>query len=660
MWIELEFVRVGAEIRLIARGSRGEQTAPLSLTPDIDVDSLTRFASAVRGAALRSRSLLPDLLEKAHALHRGVLGPAIEPLRARLAEAAGGPLLLRLVLPDADLAAVPWEAICKPGEALGFLASSPDLLPVRSVITTEPWQPRTVRGALRVLPIAPNGDASLEVLTSALADQVAAGAIELLDPVKDLAASATALFDRLRREPIPHVLHFLGHGGHDKGVPVVRLADDDDGEETWLPVELLAQQLKASFGDFLRLIVLECCEGARPSAFASAAELLAKAGADAVVAYLWPVKANVARACSTAFYRALAGADQGKGNVAVSMNEARRALLGAFERSAEAFSPVVYLRGPDGVLFDFKGRKIAPPAPATAMRSAPGGMPPAFTRLLAKPFTLVLGDRFKDQRSALTSFRDKLHKELIKVSVPVGSQMSMSALAQRFAMHRGAGKLGAEFQRAFRGGAPPPPFIDAVASFIGPGVHVTLLRHPWFEIGLAEQQPDRTIYVIQPNEKGTLMLRREAGASDWEDLDAPPAAFDPDEDILLFRPFGGYTPEHIFARPYLTEDDYVHGLGKLTEALPCDLADVALSTLSFRPVLFIGLSMHTIQHRMLLHQFYPRGVPSGSLAVLDPEEAERGLWERGAGLPGNDEGVDVIESTVEEIVNARRDLGGAP
>lgn len=68
-------------------------------------------------------------------------------------------------------------------------------------------------------------------------------------------------------------------------------------------MELLAQQLKASLRGLLRLIVLEACEGARPGPFASAAETLVRAGADAV-AHLWPVKADVARACSAELYRA--------------------------------------------------------------------------------------------------------------------------------------------------------------------------------------------------------------------------------------------------------------------------------------------------------------------------------------------------------------------
>src|SRR5262249_62192338 len=60
----------------------------------------------------------------------------------------------------------------------------------------------------------------------------------------------------------------------------------------------LGRELAESFCEDLRLVILEACEGAKAGAFGSAAEILAKAGADAVVAHLWPVKADTARTCS--------------------------------------------------------------------------------------------------------------------------------------------------------------------------------------------------------------------------------------------------------------------------------------------------------------------------------------------------------------------------
>ena len=203
-----------------------------------------------------------------------------------------------------------------------------------------------------------------------------------------------------RREPVPHVLHFIGHGGLENGHPVLRLADDADGNETWLPVELLAQQLEANLGGVLRLIVLEACEGAHPGVFASAAEILARAGADAVAAHLWPIRADVARVFSKQLYRALAGSDRGRGDIANAMNEARRAILGSFETSAEAFSPVVYLRGPDGVIFTFDDRHIVAPRPFTApppevamLPEIAGNEGQSFTPVAGTPWSLVGSER---------------------------------------------------------------------------------------------------------------------------------------------------------------------------------------------------------------------------------------------------------------------------
>jgi hypothetical protein len=652
VWMEIHFDRAGAEVRVTARGSRGEQTAPLPLGADLTAAHLGSFAAAVQAKAARGRPL-GALLEQAQAIHRAVVREGIHEVRARLGEAAASaPLLLRLQIHDAELKAVPWEALCGPGEAMGFWASAPDLLPVRSVITLDPWQPREVRGALRVLALAPSGGASLAVLKDALADRIASGEVEWLPPIEGPAAGLRTLFERLRREPTPHVLHFLGHGGMQAGVPVLRLADNADGEEQWLAVELLADQLKMSFGGFLRLVVLEACEGARAGAFGSAAEILAKAGADAVVAHLWPVKADVGRLCSEQLYRALAGGGKGQGDIAQSLNEARRAILGAFEGSAEAFSPVVYLRGPDGVLFDFKGRKVAPAAPQRTVTEASRGIEPALVRLVRGPFALLLGDRWKGERAALAGFRDKLHQELAKLSVPASPELPMSALTQRFALRRGADKLGVEFQKAFRSSAAIPPVVVALSRLIGPGVHTTLLRSPWLEQALAEQQPERTIYAIQPGEEGARVLRRQAHG-DWEELEAPPASIDLEQEIVLLRLYRGYTPEQVFTRPLLTEDDYLFGLRELEGSLPRDLANAILGTLSYRPALFVGLSMLTWHHRMLLHRLYPRGIPRGSLSLIEPADAERELWEKGLGLPGKGEvgGVEVVEADTEALVS---------
>jgi hypothetical protein len=246
IWMDLSIDRVGDELRVRARGSRGEETSSRPLGAGRGAAAMLDFGASVREAAARRKPLGAAPLAEAQAVHEALREGDVGVLHDRLCEAAGGPLLVRLMI-HRELQGVPWEALCKPGEALGFWGSSADRLVVRGVTTTKPWEPPEVKGAVRVLAIAPTGESSLWALKDALADRIAKGEVEWLDPLVGPAARNPWLFDRLRRDPIPHVLHFVGHGGVDeKGLPVLRLADDEDGEETCLPVELLAQQVEAS------------------------------------------------------------------------------------------------------------------------------------------------------------------------------------------------------------------------------------------------------------------------------------------------------------------------------------------------------------------------------------------------------------------------------
>jgi hypothetical protein len=209
---------------------------------------------------------------------------------------------------------------------------------------------------VRVLAIAPGSDpGALRVLREALGAAIDEGEVEWLDPIAGPDVGAKLLFDRLRSGKRPHVVHWLGHGGLDPSKrPVLRLADDPDRDEqdgqVWVLAEDIARELSAGFKNDLRLIVLESCQGAAPGVLGSAAEIFSRAGADAVVAHLWPVMADAARACSTTFYRALTRAEHEKGDVAAGVAAARRTVL-VDRDSAEAFSPVLFLRRPESVLF---------------------------------------------------------------------------------------------------------------------------------------------------------------------------------------------------------------------------------------------------------------------------------------------------------------------
>lgn len=653
--MEIEIEAAGADIRASGRHGDVEKTPWRALGKS--TSDFTSFAAAVSTLAASGKPLPPDLRNTAQSLQTAVLQRDIDALRARLAGDGQKPVLLRLALPPGELQDVPWEALCAPDQAMGFWATSPDVFPVRGVTTTEPLPPREIRGALSVLAVAPDGGRSLDALKLALDQRINAGEIEWLPPITGPDATVTTLFNRLNSgRTNPNVIHFLCHGGQKDGVAAVRLAGREEDSATWLSVELLAQQLKSSLRGFLRLILLESCEGARSSSFASAAEILARAGADAVVAHLWPVKADVARACSENLYRALTSDGPTQGDIAASMNQARRALLGSFDASAEAFSPIIYLRSPTGLLFEFKRKPGAPTqAPAsstTAPKSTSKALDPVALELLRQSFSLVLGDRTEEQIAAESGFRDRLREALTQAAVPAPPDLPLATLAQRFVMHNGTDSLNEEFQSAFTGESDgPPPFLDGIAKGLGAGPHITLLRLPWLEQAVAKAQPNRMIYVIQLGGGRVTLRTREPGGA-WKKLERPPSSFDMQKEMVLLRLYGGYLPPRlIFSQPLLTEDDYIQGLREL-ESLPRDLTNQILSALFSRRALFLNISLYSSNHRLLLHTFYPQGVPRGSVAVLDPKDPERELWGKGVGMPGKNEGVDVVRSTADNLAAA--------
>jgi CHAT domain-containing protein len=652
-WLEIAIERDGAEVRVRATGSRGEQTAPHSLGPEFTIDQLSLFAQQVSTAASLQQPL-GDTLHQAQRLYQALFKEGVRDVMVRLGEVErGGPLLVRLMLAgDVALQAFPWEALCAPETMLGFLGNSTDVFLARGVPSKEPLPPREVRGAVRVLAIAPSGGSSFTGLQVAFAERIAAGEVEWQSPLLGPRARFSQIAAQLKRGLPPHIIHFLGHGSVDaNGVPLLRMADED-GEERWIPVELLAQQLKDGFRKSLRLIVLEACEQARPGALASAAEWLVRNGADAVIAHLWPVKTDIAQVCSRVFYQTLTGAASRRGDVAFSLNEARRTVLERFQQSAEAFSPVLYLSGHDSVLFDFRVQRIAPPPPSASVPRA--DVPaPALEKLLRQPFTLVLGDRWKDERGVMDSFRERLRQALIQEVGSIPEGLTLTTLAQYYALHFEEQNLDREFRRVFGHAAASLPLIGVLARKLKPGVHITLQWLPVLEMALAEQRPELTLYVIQPPRPGgtlVTVMRREGGGTHWDPVLQIPEVLDPEEDLIVLRLYCGSLPPDDITRPLLTEDDYLLGLNELKTMLKPDLAASLMGTLNMRPALILGMSMLTWPHRMLLYRLFgTRPLPSGSLVVLEPGEGERELWERGRITPVR-AGVQVLELSATDLM----------
>lgn len=645
IWMELEIRAQGESVRVSGRGCRGERAREQELGGGFTAQRLMAFRVAVGNAIARVQALEGEALDQARALHDALFAGELRDLYVRLAAVAADQkqrLLIRLMIEDPNLQAVPWEAVCRPQSNRGFFAGAADVYMTRGVNSVDPWQPRELRRSLVVLPVLAIPDrAVFENLEAVLKEHVESGAIELLPPIEGDAARNPVLFERLRSGPSPHVLHFLGHGGFDaQRNPVIRLADDADGEKTLLPIEVFAEELRANF-DTMRLIYLQACSGARPGVFASAAELLARSGVDAVVAHLWPVRAEVARAAAQDFYSHLIGARTGGGDVGASMQASRRSLLAA---SADGFSPVLYLRGPDARLFDLEDRRLRPPKPGRAGASS-GELPGPLRTLLQGPFALLLGEAWDDE--ATVEVRARLREgllEALKLGEQTEAATPLFSLAQRYVLQAGRLKLDRLFQKvllAVHSRHDAPAIIDALAPHLRPGVHTTLLWLPLLEHAIARHHPDRPLYVIQPGPPGAedrrLVMVRAPGGDEWEEVESLPKLRLEDAFVVL-RLYGGYSPEAqpMLMSPQLTEDDHIQGLFELRYIVPPEWENMIMGWLRTRPALCVGISALDWRHRMLLRWLFDqRPPPVGSLAVLSDTQTEDEIWEkRGAGLPG--------------------------
>ncbi len=652
-WLEIEIDSHGEQVRISARGSRGERPPPYLLALDQPLNILTTFATKV-GRAIRARKELdPATIEHAQAIHAALVKDELRDILVRLTDPSrpredgrDNRLLIRFFVSDRALTAVPWEALCKPGTTENFWGTDPRVLFTRGVHSSDPWVPREIPEAVRILTIAPGSDEQIvTALQAALAPNIDVGEIEWLDPIIGSNISPKVLYDRLRRGKTPHIVHWIGHGGIDvKGRPSLRLADDEDGEEVWITAEALGRELSPLFYEELRLVVLEACEGAKAGMLGSAAEELAKTGADAVVAHLWPVRADTARTCSMEIYRALTSSNSG-GDIGASIAAARRILLAT---SAEAFSPILFLRASNPILFDFSRRKIKKPTDKRPSK----GLAPALQNLLDKPaYSLVIGDLYEDH----AVLRSELARFMTDNGDPLDTSMPLSTMTQRCVLRFGEEVMQSLFQQVI-GQSPPemPPLLAAIGAIVPPGVHLTLLWRSYLERAIADAQPGRTIYAIQVammgNHAKPRVLKRAAGTKVWKMEPILPKRFDFAEDIVILRMLGGYSPETqpIFTPPVLTEDDHIQVLhGKR----PPQWIDELVARTRIQSALFLGLSVLDWRTRLLLRWLYDgRPAPNDSLAVLPPDcdPNEPAIWDSGGGLPGTAR-IAAIQETLDDL-----------
>ncbi len=287
----------------------------------------------------------------------------------RQAEAQGKGLRVKLRVQAPALASLPWEFLYDPREG-EYLCLMRDRPVVRYIEAVQPVQPLQVTPPLRILGmvVSPVGLTSLDVrqekqrLAEATQKLQAQGLME----VTWLAGQTWRDLQRAMRGGPWHIFHFVGHGGfdpvRDEGLIVVA---DDAGQ----PQYLTATDLSRLLADHrpLRLVLLNACEGARGGSqdiFSSTASILVRRGIPAVVAMQYPITDRAAVEFARSFYESLA--DGLPADAAVA--EARKAMSIAVTDSVEWGTPVLFMRAPDGVLFDLAVQQFAaPPTDVTDM-----------------------------------------------------------------------------------------------------------------------------------------------------------------------------------------------------------------------------------------------------------------------------------------------------
>ncbi|HSL07093.1 MAG TPA: CHAT domain-containing protein [Pseudonocardiaceae bacterium] len=357
---------------VVARAPGGEVATSmrLPLTP-VELD---QQIAVVRGAVLASTAVVrraPTTDEKPvrdlgqqlfEALVAGDVRGLYVASRQRAHE-QGSVLRLVLRVRPPELARLPWEFLFDPNQQ-DYLGLSMPLVRYPEVLA--PRQPLQVALPLRILGMVacPGDQHSLEVdeeqqrLLTALAGLERDGLVEL-----SWVAGQTYndLEDALDQD-LWHVFHFVGHGGYDRVAEEGTLALADDAGRTDLVGADDLSRLLAKHPT-LRLVVLNACDTGRGGgldALSSTAGALVRRWIPAVVAMQFEITNPGAVVFAQSFYQSVAK----RRPVDDSVVRARQALRRAKKDTLEWGTPVLYLRAPDGRIFENTSPLLPQPRPS--------------------------------------------------------------------------------------------------------------------------------------------------------------------------------------------------------------------------------------------------------------------------------------------------------
>lgn len=264
-------------------------------------------------------------------------------------------LRVRLRMNEApELAALPWEYLHNPS-LNEFLALGQDTPVVRYLELERRIPSLLVRAPLRVLMVvaSPYGVAQLD--SDSEWNRLNAAVLPLQSNRKLIlerldGATLESLQRRLQGTEV-HILHFVGHGGFDTHKQDGFLIfEDERGSQQTVTGRDLSVLLRNH--PSIRLAVINACDGARSSSddpFAGVAQTLVRQGLPAVIAMQFEISDEAAISFAHSFYGALA--DHYPVDAALVQARAR---IYVKSLGVEWGTPVLFMRAPDGHLFDLQ------------------------------------------------------------------------------------------------------------------------------------------------------------------------------------------------------------------------------------------------------------------------------------------------------------------
>ena len=276
-------------------------------------------------------------------------------------------LRLRLRINPPELSVLPWEMLYSSERRL-FLAASLETPLSRYLNLPEPIRVLACPQPVRVLVVIPqNSDLDtaaeremLEQITARLRDKIV---MDFLPETAGRGLVTGAAIRTALRERDYHLFHYAGHGSFKDEHAVLYL-----DHEAKMVEPVPAEQFAHFFTDcaFTRLVFLNACKGAARSAYqalAGAAPQLVLRGVPAVVAMQNFINNDDAILFATEFYNELCNARTG-GQVEAAISRSRKALLQERPGRAVFATPVLYLRAPEGRLWEnVVGGEVQPVPP---------------------------------------------------------------------------------------------------------------------------------------------------------------------------------------------------------------------------------------------------------------------------------------------------------